>query len=499
MQAVDHLLHRLGHAAAGGKAYAGGTGLVVGGQIGDLAEVDALGLEHSPQLLEGDDKIHITADTAAAGLQLFGGAGTDKDNTAPGTPALLQPRRQHHRRHGHGDIRRKAGELLFGHHGPGRTAGGRHKWLLLRHHTQKFLGLLHRAQIGAHGYLLQRGEPQLLHSGLDLPRRYIVSELAPECRCDHRHHLVAPTDGVDQLEQLALIHDRAEGAIHQTHTAADALVIVDLGVAVLILTNGIHAAGLLAGPGKLDDGVVGTGIPAFAALDALILVDMRLSAFDSNGPFRAGILAMAGQTALAGIRDLIVSRRAAVTGVFYDVHQWRIVVLLRDGTLLHPVAEQTVLRHRPQGQAHSQPYALAYDSPFQKDGLPLVAHLTGDDLVGQLFHTAVVSALIGQPRHLGKHLLTHIRDGAFKVSHRYTFPPKPPIFCYHYNKFIMENNVQLREFLSPRECFLMQPAQPSATAVKALLRCLLSPVPQGLLQLVQRLFFNAGHVATRLL
>ena len=37
--------------------------------------------------------------------------------------------------------------------------------------------------------------------------------------------------------------------------------------------------------------------------------------------------------------------------------------------------------------------------------------------------------------------------------------------------------------------------RPSATAVKALLRCLLSPVPQGLLQLVQRLFFNAGHIA----
>ena len=30
----------------------------------------------------------------------------------------------------------------------------------------------------------------------------------------------------------------------------------------------------------------------------------------------------------------------------------------------------------------------------------------------------------------------------------------------------------------------MQHAQPSATAVKPLLRCLLSPVPQGLLQLV---------------
>ena len=158
---------------------------------------------------------------------------------------------------------------------------------------------------------------------------------------------------MDQLEQLSLIHDRAEGAIHQTHTAVDALVIVDLGVAVLILANGIHAAGLLAGPGKLDDGVVRAGIPAFAALDALILVDMRLSAFDSNGPLMAGILAMAGQTALAGVRDLIVGGRAAVTGVLYDVHQRRIVVLLRDGTLLHPVAEQAVLRHRPQGQAHS--------------------------------------------------------------------------------------------------------------------------------------------------
>ena len=46
----------------------------------------------------------------------------------------------------------------------------------------------------------------MLHGGLDLSRRYIVSELAPECRRDHRHRPAAERaepalDEVDRVER----------------------------------------------------------------------------------------------------------------------------------------------------------------------------------------------------------------------------------------------------------------------------------------------------------
>ena len=55
--------------------------------------------------------------------------------------------------------------------------------------------------------------------------------------------LVAALDGLDQLEDLALIDDGAEGAVDQAHAAGYALVVVDLGTAVFIRVDGIHAAG----------------------------------------------------------------------------------------------------------------------------------------------------------------------------------------------------------------------------------------------------------------
>ena len=451
VQPVDHVLHRLGHAAAGGEAHARRAGLVVGGQVGDLGEVDVLGLKHAPQLLEGDDKVHVATDAAAAGLQLLGGAGADEHDAAAGTPPLLQPRRQHHGRHGHGDIRREAGELLLGHHRPRRAAGGGHERLLFRHHPQEFLRFLHRAQVGAHGDLLQRGEAQLLHGGLDLSRRHVVAELTPEGRRDHRHHLVALTDSVDQLEQLSLVHDGAEGAVHQAHAAADALVVVDAGVAVFILPDGVHAAGLLTGAGKLDDGLIGAGVLALAALDALALVDAGMAAaVDIDSVLGTGVLAVPRQAALAGVRHLVMGGLTAVAGVFDDVHQRGIVVLLRYGALLDAVAEQAVLRHRTQGQSHGQPDTLAHDGALQKNGRPLVAHLARHDLVGQLLHPPVIAAFISQSRYLGKHALTQIGDIAFEVSHKYVFPPTLVASCNYYNNLGWQYNVRLREFLSLR-------------------------------------------------
>ena len=164
--------------------------------------------------------------------------------------------------------------------------------------------------------------------------------------------------------------------------------------------------------------MVGAGVPALAALDALLLVDARPArAVYVDSTLGAGVLTVPCQTALTGVGDLIVGGGAGVAGVLDDVDQGRVIVLLRDGALLHADGQDGVLRHGPQRQTHGQTDALAHNGPLQENGIPMVAHLAGYDLIGQLLHASVVAALIGQLGHLGKDALTHIGDGALEVSH----------------------------------------------------------------------------------
>ena len=419
---MDDLGHCVGHTAAGGKAHAGGGGLVLGAVVGHLLPVDALGTQHAPQLLEGQHEVHVAADGAAAGLQLLGGAGADEGDLAVGVAALLEPGRQHHGGHGHGDIRRHAGELLLGHHRPGGTAGGRHKGLLLRHVADELLRLLHRAQVGAHSHFLQTLEAQNLHGGENLAGGGLVAELAPEGGGDDGDDLVAPLDGMDELEKLALVHDGAEGAVHQAHAAADALIVVDLGAAVLVAADGVHAAGLGARALEADDGLVRAALLALAALDALGLVDVGLAMLKVHGLLGADGGAVVGKAALAGVGHLQMGGRAGVAGKLDDVDQRRLIILLGDGALLHAVGDHGMLLHIAQGQAHGQADALAHDGALQENGVPLLAHLAGDDLIGQLLHAlGVVAAFVGHTGHLGEHALAHGGDVALIVTHK-AFP-----------------------------------------------------------------------------
>ena len=75
-------------------------------------------------------------------------------------------------------------------------------------------------------------------------------------------------DGLDDLKDLPLVHNGAEGAVHQTLAAVDAFFMVDVRPAILVLADGVHAAGLLTGPQEFDDGLIGAGGLALAALDA---------------------------------------------------------------------------------------------------------------------------------------------------------------------------------------------------------------------------------------
>lgn len=65
-----------------------------------------------------------------------------------------------------------------------------------------------------------------------------------------------------------------EGAVYQAHAAGDALVRVDLGLAIGVSSDGVHSAGHGAGPLLNDNGLVGAHVGAAAAVDALAGVDV---------------------------------------------------------------------------------------------------------------------------------------------------------------------------------------------------------------------------------
>src|SRR5699024_10722998 len=137
-----------------------------------------------------------------------------------------------------------------------------------------------------------------------------------------------------ELEDLALVGDGAEGAVDQTHAAGDALVVVDLGTAQLVGADGVHAAGLSTGALQVQDGAVGAGVGALAALDALGLVDEALALDQRDGVLGADLHTGVSQAALAHIGDPYLLGRAGITGEVDDVDQGGLIVLLGNGTLL---------------------------------------------------------------------------------------------------------------------------------------------------------------------
>lgn len=84
------------------------------------------------------------------------------------------------------------------------------------------------------GDLLEACEAELLERHAE-PADAALAELAHEGRRDRRDDLVTLVDCGDSLEYLALVGDGAEGAVHQALPAGDALVVVDVGTAVLVV------------------------------------------------------------------------------------------------------------------------------------------------------------------------------------------------------------------------------------------------------------------------
>ena len=340
-----------------------------------------------------------------------------------------EARRERHGRERHRDAVGVLGELLLGHDRPRRAAARAHERNLGRHLLEEVLGLLHGAEVGAERHLLHAGEAQLLEGLAQLVDVALTAELTHERGRHLGDDLVAVGDGLDDLEDLTLVGNGAEGAVHEALAAAHALVVVDVGVAVLVRADGAHAAGVGAGTHVVVDGVVGTHVGAAAALDAERVVDEGLLVLERDGLLGADLAAGVRETALAGLaHDAVDVVLAGVAGELDDVDEGRLVVGLGLGRLGHAVGERLALVDALERQAHGEADALAHDGALEEDALAVGSDVAGDDLVGQVVDPAIVRLLatllgrlaagIGKLCHLAEHRTANLREVGVDASHR---------------------------------------------------------------------------------
>ena len=79
----------------------------------------------------------------------------------------------------------------------------------------------------------------------------------------------------------------------------------------------------------MDDGIVGAGLGALAAADALIQVDVGAVIAEGNGILRADLLAGSRYAILAIVADLGLVRGPAMAGVRKKIDQRGLIILLR--------------------------------------------------------------------------------------------------------------------------------------------------------------------------
>ena len=250
--------------------------------------------------------------------------------------------------------------------------------------VEEVVGLFDGAEVGADGDLDGVREAEQAHCLFELSGRGVLSELADEGGRYAGDDLVALVDGLDELEDLALVRDGGEGAVHKAHAAGDALVVVDLGAAALVGADGVHAAGLGAGALDAADGVIGALGEAAAAFNAFLLVDLAFAVpADGYCALGADVHAGVGEAALAvgGNADLL--GRASVAGKGDDVYEGRLIVLFRLGRLFDTVGSEAHFRRGAQGQTAGEAEPLRHDGALEEDVMPVLSDLAGDDLIGQ--------------------------------------------------------------------------------------------------------------------
>ena len=113
---------------------------------------------------------------------------------------------------------------------------------------------------------------------------------------------------------MAAFHNGAEGAGVHTMPAGNAFVKINFRKAVFPFVYGVYRAGLFARNGHIGNGVIRAGFFALAAVFAFVRVNFGASVFKRYGSKFAGLLARAGQAALARFGHDMARFHAAFAG-----------------------------------------------------------------------------------------------------------------------------------------------------------------------------------------
>lgn len=256
----------LGKTARAGKD-ASVIGCVVESRFLKQRDVDIAAVKESLKFLEGDDGVHVGFDFLALSLALLCRARTDEDDLRLGFALLDDLREKCHRRGVVRDefLQIREGGVYVGHE---CGAAGACEESLFR----KLARLGKRDEIGA-----ESGFDDLVKSELAQTRDDLtvlcISELAGDRGSDHcidlaRALALALFDDLDDVNDEGFVRNRAEGALINARTAADALVVVDKSRLLLVHRNSLDLAGVLARTGALYDSGVGAYLGTRTALDA---------------------------------------------------------------------------------------------------------------------------------------------------------------------------------------------------------------------------------------
>ena len=178
-------------------------------------------------------------------------------------------------------------------------------------------------------------------------------------------------DQVNAVQNEGFVGNGAEGALIDTGAASDTLAVVDGGLFVFVHVDGAHFAGVFTGTGGFDDGAVGAGADAAAALDALFLIDDSPMVHNGDCSLGAGVHAPVGDAATAGFGDPNAGHRTFVTGDIDDLDHivvFRIAAhghaqaFFHDGPLLVDAAAHGGLRagNQPGGAAQKPPGQIVF-------------------------------------------------------------------------------------------------------------------------------------------
>ena len=245
----------------------------------------------------------------------------------------------------------------------------------------------------------------------------MLTELTDKGRCHDGNNLITLENGLNDLEDLALIHNGTKGTGNQALSTGNTLVLIDHRAALIIGTDGIHTAGGGAGALQMDNGVVRTGLGALAALDAFRLINVRLAVFELDSALGADLFAGTGKAVLAVLGDLILVGGAGMAGIGNGVDQRRLIILLRNRGMIHTLGDQMAAIRRTKAQAHSKAHTLTGNGPLQKNRLTVQRAVAGNNDVGQLLCLGIVAAVISHASDLSKDLFSDIRDQRRDSTH----------------------------------------------------------------------------------